>query len=390
MLHLAFWVSVVFIMYAYMVYPVMLRLLRTRRRPWKRGASLVRSVSIVIAARNEESRIVTCVKNSLEMLRDAGLGGEVIVVSDGSTDRTAALARDLNYPQVRVVAFQRHRGKAVAINRGCDLATNEIVVFTDTRQRWAHDALPNLLKNFADPEVGAASGELVLQESDGTLGGVGLYWRLEKWMRQQESLNHSSMGVTGAACAVRRRLFQPIPAGTILDDVYWPMRVVLAGYRVVHDETAVVYDRLPALKRDELRRKIRTLSGNFQLIWRLPALLIPWKNPVFTAFVSHKMARLLVPWAMLVALGTSCVLAQTSAVYGALFVLQVVFYALALVGITGDNRAAKTRLASTASAFVFLNGACLVAFFVWLSGGIRSSWHCAKYEPEGPELEQQA
>src|SRR5215470_5324190 len=97
------------------------------------------------------------------------------------------------------------------------------------------------------------------------MAGGGLYWRFAKWLRQKESLIHSQVGVSGAIAAVRRELFRPIPHGTLLDDVYWPLQVAMQGYRVVHDDRARAFDRLPENPRDEFRRKVRTLAGNFQL-----------------------------------------------------------------------------------------------------------------------------
>ena len=384
-LAIIFWASVAFVAYSYVLYPLMLRGVRLLRRPWQQAANSVEQISVVICARNEASRIATCVRNTLEIMRISNIEGEVIVVSDGSTDGTADAVRTLGFPQVTVIELEQNRGKAVALNRGCAVAINDILVFADTRQNWDRQALTRLLENFADPKVGAASGELILRQADGTLAGVGLYWRLEKWMRQQESAMHSCVGVTGAICAVRRKLFCEIPAGTILDDVYWPMMVVLAGYRVVHDERARVYDRLPARRRDELNRKIRTLSGNFQLLCRLPSVLLPWRNPVFFPFVSHKVSRLLVPWALILALVTSAML--DAPVYRAAFVLQLLLYAVGFAGLY-SRAAAQLRLVSTASAFVFLNSACLLAFFVWLLGAAQSNWHGVKYDVENNEMEQ--
>ena len=289
--------------------------------------------------------------------------------------------------QVTVAEFQDHSGKAVALNRGFDLARNNIVIFADTRQTWDLGTLPNLMKNFADPCVGAVSGELLLRESDGALAGVGQYWRLEKWMRKQESLLHSCVGVTGAVCAVRRVLYQPVPAGTILDDVYWPMKVVMAGYRVIHDARARIYDRLPTRRRDEYLRKIRTLSGNFQLIWRLPRLLVPWRNPIWFAFASHKLTRLFVPWALIGVFASSSLLAESNTIYRWLFVVQVLGYLIAIVGLCSEW-ASRSKVVAAASAFVLLNGACLVAMFVWISGGIRSNWYRVQYDPDGHEVEQ--
>ncbi len=240
------------------------------------------------------------------LLRGAEVPGEVIVVSDGSTDGTVAVAQQYADQGVRVIELAANEGKAVALSRAIAAAQEDIVVFADARQRWADDALVRLLENFADPQVGAVSGDLVLEESPGVMAGVGLYWRCEKWLRRAESAVGSQVGVTGAISAARRRLLPAIiPAGTLLDDIYWPLCVAMHGYSVVHDERALAFDRLPDQPRDEFRRKVRTLTGNFQIMTLLPASLLPWRNPVWLPWVSRKLSRLAMPWALLGMLSAS-------------------------------------------------------------------------------------
>ena len=232
-----------------------------------------------------------------------------------------------------------------------------------------------MLANFADPAVGAVSGDLVVPDADGALAGVGLYWRFEKWLRRQEGRLWSGVGATGAISAVRRELFRPIPRGTILDDVYWPMQVALQGYRVVHDEQAHAFDRLPDRTAAEFRRKVRTLSGCLQLVGRLPAVLTPWRNPVWLQFLSHKMMRLLAPWALLALLLTS-VLAP-GPFYRTAFVCQIVCYAAALLGLWAP--AARIRPLTVAASFLVLNAAAWVAFWVWATGRTERAWVKAAY-----------
>ena len=219
-------------------------------------------------------------------------------------------------------------------------------------------------RHFADPAVGAVSGDLIVRDCGGALAGVGLYWRFEKWLRRQESRLWSSVGATGAISAVRRGLFRPIPRGTILDDVYWPMRVALQGRRVVHDEQAHAFDRLPDRTGDEFRRKVRTLSGCFQLAARLPAALAPRGNPLWLQFLSHKMMRLVAPWALLALLLTS--LLAPGPIYQTAFACQAVCYAAALLGLWAP--AARFRPLAAAASFLMLNAAAWVAFWVWATG----------------------
>jgi cellulose synthase/poly-beta-1,6-N-acetylglucosamine synthase-like glycosyltransferase len=317
----------------------------------------------------------------VDLLHAARVEGEVIVVSDGSTDGTAAAARSVPGGLVRVIEFPDNRGKAVALAAAAAAARHDILVFADARQRWDPSALGHLLQNFADPGVGAVSGELVLESAPGVLAGVGLYWRFEKWLRRQESAARSMVGVTGAISAVRRELFRPPPPGTILDDVYWPLRVAMQGARVVFEARARAFDRLPEKTRDEFRRKVRTLAGNFQLLTLLPAALLPWRNPIWWQFVSHKLLRLAVPWALLGLLVSAAAL--PGAGYRAAFAAQVAAYLLALHGIWGGSGAGR-RLAAAAAAFLVMNAAAWAAFWVWAGGRTARSWTKVSYQDVVP------
>jgi cellulose synthase/poly-beta-1,6-N-acetylglucosamine synthase-like glycosyltransferase len=223
-------------------------------------------------------------------------------------------------------------------------------VFADARQRFAADALHELVANFTDERVGGASGQLVLDcelgETASTVGdGVGLYWKYEKWQRRSESRLRSTLGATGAIYALRRHLWQPLPPDTLLDDVLAPMRAVLAGYRIVFDERAIAFDRTAPDASVETRRKTRTLAGNYQILAIEPRLLVPILNPVWLQYVSHKFGRLLVPWALVALLASSVALAGTGVVYTAALVLQVGFYALAGIGAWFEGMASRQDVA---------------------------------------------
>ena len=374
-----FWASVAVIAYTFVIYPLALRLAGRFARPWKRGTELPRSVSVVIAVRNEEARkLPPEFAKSLATSRDRQSRARFWWCPMARPMARPRPCTALQHPQVRLLevsaALRQGGGDQPWLCRG------------DGRNRHPgrHAA------NVGPAGLGHTLGELCRSpgrrsqwrlwcctQSDGALAGVGLYWRLEKWLRRHESELHSCVGVTGAFFAVRRALFRPIPAGTILDDVYWPLEVVLAGYRVVHDEQAQSFDRLPPRSQDEFRRKVRTLAGNFQLLVCLPAALHPWRNPAFVPLVSHKLVPLLVPWAMLGMLVASGLLPGTW--YAAALAAQCTAYGCALLGLW-SRAAARIPLVSTAAAFLLLNGGCRLALFVWLTGNTSGVWRPVRYE----------
>lgn len=351
-----FWLSAGFIAYVYAGYPVLLAVwaaLQARGRAGRDRSEVpaaparttpLPGVSIVIAARNEAGRLPGRIENLLSSDYPAGLM-QILVASDGSTDGTPEALAPFG-EKVELLTLPPS-GKAAALNAAVALARHPVLVFADARQRFAPDAIRRLVSHFADPRIGAVSGELVLDcEAPGadpasTIGdGVGAYWRYEKWLRRQEAIVGSTLGVTGAIYAMRRWLWQPLPADTLLDDVLGPMRVVLRGYRVTFDAGAKAFDAASPDAASELRRKVRTLAGNFQLLAREPRLIVPVANPVWLQFVSHKVGRLLVPYALVALFAASAALAPRSAVYAAAFAAQSLFYGLAAYGALLDRRGA--------------------------------------------------
>jgi biofilm PGA synthesis N-glycosyltransferase PgaC len=340
---LMFWISAGFIVYVYFGYPALLamwaRIWPQPKLACPAGGELP-TVSIVVAARNEGRHLAARIENLLHLHYPA-TRRQIIVVSDGSTDDTLAVLRQYRL-SVDAIAINAS-GKAVALNAGVACARNQLLVFTDARQRFADDALVELTRPFADSRVGAVSGELLL-DGHSTIGaGVGMYWRFEKWIRRLESNVGSTIGATGAIYAMRRSLWRPLPAGTILDDVLAPMRCVLAGYRTVFNGQAQAFDRIAPDAEAEGRRKRRTLAGNYQILGLEPALVAPWRNPVWTQYVSHKVGRLLVPYALVTLMTASTALADRSFVYAAALVVQCSFYLLAGYGAWLDFKSRRDR-----------------------------------------------
>jgi poly-beta-1,6-N-acetyl-D-glucosamine synthase len=360
---LLFWSGFALVSYAYFGYAVWLSLcVRLRRRPIEKG-HFTPSVSIVIAARNEEANLPAKLEN-LRLLDYPQELLEIIIASDGSTDRTVSILREQTSPIVAVV-LDESNGKANALNEAVTRATGEVLVFLDARQIVEPDAVSELVSCFADPTVGAVSGELLLEASEArSEDALGIYWKIEKTVRKLESASGSVVGVTGAIYAIRRELYTKIPAGTILDDVFVPMNVARMGKRVVFQPSAVARDRLFSQKGKEFSRKVRTLTGNYQLLRLAPWLLSP-ANPLLFRFISHKLLRLMVPLLLLLMLMASAM--ARGPFYRAIFWLQVLFYVSAVFG-TLVPSVKQFKPVGIASTFVMLNAAAALAFYNFAAG----------------------
>jgi poly-beta-1,6-N-acetyl-D-glucosamine synthase len=359
-----FWISCVLVGYAYFGYPLWLYF---RARWWSRPvqkASIAPSVSIVIAVHNEAAVLPKKLEN-LALTDYPADRLEIIVVSDGSTDDTNGILAAEMRKSLRAVICPSHRGKAFALNQGIQVARGEIIVFTDSRQWIEPRAIRNLVGNFADSTVGGVTGELMLGNAgeDAVLAGVGLYWQVEKAIRKLESAAGSVLGATGALYAVRRRLLVPLPEGTILDDVYLPLQVVRQGFRVVFEPLARAWDSLEQSPKREFRRKVRTLTGNYQLVQLAPWLLTS-ANPVRFEFVSHKLLRLLIPFALLTALIASLWL--TGAFYRLALTLQLGLYSLGVLASLRRKIGFFEKPARLAFSFLLLNMAAVMALINFL------------------------
>jgi cellulose synthase/poly-beta-1,6-N-acetylglucosamine synthase-like glycosyltransferase len=326
-----------------------------------------------MVVRNEESVLERKLQNLLGLDYPPDLC-QVVVVSDGSTDRTEDILHEqAGNPRLLVVREQLQGGKARGLNDAIAVAGGEVIIFTDARQQIETGALRALVENFADPEVGCVSGALML--GDPALGeatkGMGLYWRIEKKIRELESESGSVVGATGALYAVRRELLTTVPVGTILDDLYIPLQVVRQGRRVVFEPRARAWDSPDLGGKREFARKVRTLTGNYQLLQ-----LAPWvlgaDNPILLRLVSHKLLRLAVPFALAAALLASLWL--KAPLYRMALVLQLAFYGLGLLALARLPKASViARIADAASTFVLLNTAAVVAFANFASGR-KTAW----------------
>ncbi len=370
-----FWAAFAFTAYTYVGYPALLWVLARLRRPGpvSHWDSAPFKVAVVIPAYNEQSviadklRVVLASHYPYERLR-------VLVVSDGSSDGTSAAARSVSDPRLTVIDRGVRSGKMATVNYAMSLVCEPIVIMTDAGEMFDEDTVPRLVARFADPALGAVSGELGLVAlHTGFSRSLGAYWRYEKAIRALEAVVGSVVGVTGPAYAIRRSLFHPMPTDTILDDLAIPLEVIKQGYRVGYERRAFAFERATQGSRHEFVRKRRTLAGNYQIIARYWRLLLP-QSPIAWQFWSHKVFRLLVPYALVFMLvGTFGLPWPLRAI---VLAAQALFYGLALIAVFVQP--SKRSWLNIPYAFCVLNWAAIAGSYYYLAGRLSVRWEKVK------------
>ena len=375
LLQLLFWASLFGLVYILAGYPILIGILACRfRRPISRAA-WQGSVSVIVCGYNESSRITHRLDNLFE-LEGAEQITQVLVGSDGSTDGMPEQVACYSDQRVELHAFDERRGKAAVLNDLIPLATGDIVLMVDVRQRIVSDALLRLTERFADPNVGVVSGELVFRDASSNstaASGVGAYWKYEKLIRTWESNYRSVPGATGALYAIRRSLLRPIHPATLLDDVVIPMQAIEQQYRCVLEPSAVLMDDPSGSSGDEAVRKRRTIAGCAQLLINQPRWALPWRNPIWWEFMSHKIARLLLPVLLATAL-VSNLLLLSDRVYAALMVGQAACYVAAMLGWLCQRAGYRSRVLGLFLMFLTLAGSTMLALWDASRGRFRPAW----------------
>lgn len=375
MIEFIFWFSLAGLVYVYLGYPLLVKVL-ARVVPMRRERhSVDQKVSLVIACHNEAERVGHKLSVLLQSTQ-AGLIDEVLIGSDGSTDDISAAVAEVNDSRVRLVEFLERRGKPAVLNELIPQCRSEIVVLCDARQILSDDSIPELLANFADPKVGVVSGELMFRQSssDSTAGrGIGAYWRYEKMIRRAEAQFRSVPGATGALYAIRREAFRPIPDSTLLDDVVIPMLAVTQGWRCVFERKAIAWDDPSDSLGREAIRKRRTIAGAAQLVVHHPSWLLPWKNPIWLEFVSHKLLRLVSP-VLLLSVAVTNILLSGQFPYSLLLLGQGCFYYSAFAGWLCQKIGRPSSIFGVQAMFLTLNATTVAALFDAMRGRFRVTW----------------
>jgi biofilm PGA synthesis N-glycosyltransferase PgaC len=367
---IAFWLSACAVVYTYAGYPIVLLFLRLFIHRPVRKNRIEPYVTLVVPAYNESRVIGAKIRNAASL--DYPVNKlEVLIASDGSSDDTVEAAQLLSDgSRIRVLAFSHNRGKISVLNDAVREAKGEIIVFSDASALLDSDSIRQLVANFADPEVGAVSGIYrVRHASEARLGPQEeIYWKYETFLKIQESSLASILGGHGQILAVRKDLY-PFPApGTINDDYVIPVRILTGGSRVVYEPLATACEE--AREMVGFQRRVRIMAGNMQQFREIKGLIWPPQALPLFFFLSHKVARSVVPF-FLVSLAVSNALLLDGRFYQLTGCFQLVFYGLALVG---NRWKLKPRALRLPYYFCFVNTAYLWSVCQSFQGRRRVRW----------------
>ena len=366
-LKIAFWVCIVLVFYTYLGYGMLLWLLvRIKRMVRGKDTKAVLpadealpDVTLLICAYNEQDIVYMKMENThqLDYPKDKL---HIMWVTDGSSDETnERLGR---YPEVEIVFTPERKGKTAALNHGISQVKTEITMMTDANTMINPGAVREIARCFMDPQVACVAGEkrvMARHEGQTAAEGEGLYWRYESTLKRWDSELYSAMGAAGELNAIRTKLYEPMPENALLDDFVMSMRMVDRGYRIAYSSDAYAMEYGSANLEEESKRKRRIAAGGLQSVWWLRGMMNPFRRFIVAfQFVSHRVLRWsITPIALmaLIPLNVLLVMMKAGTVYNIIWVLQLLFYAVAWLGWLLDQKGHKNKLLYVCYYFLFMN-----------------------------------
>ncbi len=383
-LSVTFWVALTLVFYAYIGYGILLyalvlikRLFTSKETPAKFTEP---EVTIIVPAYNEISCIAQKVVNT-HKLNYPKEKLKILFVTEGSTDGTTQFLQD--FPGISVIGGPERRGKIEAINMAMQRVKTPIVIFTDANTLLNKDAVYHIVRHYANPKVGAVSGEkriLTGNASNAAGAGEGLYWQYESFLKKLDAELHTLVGAAGELFSMRTELYKPVEKDTLLDDFVISLRIAGKGYKVVYDPEAYALEKPSFSVQEEMKRKIRICTGGFQSIIRLSYLLNPFQYGTLTfQYISHRVLRWAVaPFCLPVIFLANLFLYPTSRLYEAIFLLQIIFYALSLTGYILEKYKLRTKALFIPFYFSFMNYSVYLGLSKYLKGVQGGMWEKVK------------
>lgn len=386
-LKILFWICAALLIYVYLGYPLSIGLLaKLFPRPAYHEEASTPSVSLLISAFNESQVIASKLDNALALDYPHDRL-EIAVISDGSDDGTDEIVQSYSQRGVRLIRQHPRMGKTAGLNLGVSQAGGQLLVFSDANAIYQPDAVQWLAAHFSDSKVGYVVGNARYYEKrteSSSAASEGLYWKLETYLKKQESEFGSVVGGDGAIYAIRRELYSPL-LPTDINDFLNPLQIVVQGYIGVFEPRAVCYEEAAENFAQEYRRKVRIISRSLNALRRVPAVLNPLgRTRHWFMLVSHKLLRWFAPFFMILLFAASLALWQFP-FYRIIGVLQASFYTMALIGWRWDLKNKLGKVFSWAFYFSLVNIASLVGCLKCFRGDLSGKW-----APPRQKLQNQA
>ncbi|SDG99650.1 glycosyltransferase family 2 protein [Mucilaginibacter sp. P25] len=378
-------ISLFIVFYTFAGYGIFLYLIIRIKRAFKGRKALpsenldeLPTCTLVIAAYNEEYFIEQKISNSLLLNYPEGKL-KLLFVTDGSSDKTPAIVA--RYPQIQLLHQPQRAGKIAAVHRAMNYVDTDAVVFTDANTFLNKDALIKICRHYSDATVGAVAGEKrvhIDENADASAAGEGFYWKYESALKKWDSELYSVVGAAGELFSVRRSLYQPVEADTVLDDFMISMLIAAKGYRIVYEPEAYATETASENVSEELKRKVRIAAGGMQSILRLKKLFNPFPYPILSfQYISHRVLRwTITPFLLILSFILNVVLALKpgeTAMQG-LLLAQILFYLLALLGLIMEKRQLRIKVLFIPYYFCVMNYAVLAGIIRYFSTKQSAVW----------------
>lgn len=371
-----FWILVFLILYVYIGYFLVIVILGNLVKKKVKKDLIRPTVSFIIAAYNEESNIEKKLINTLDIDYPKNIF-EIVVASDGSTDRTDEIVKQFNNQGVKLFRVDGRVGKTETRNRAVRSTKSEIVVFSDATTHYQRDAVNKLVQNFADDKVGQVSGRYVyFDSSDSNIGiGTKIYWNYENLIKRAQTSLGTMTGVSGCINAFRRKLYTSLPPN-VIEDLVEPLMIVQKGYRVVFEHEALAFEKTSQRISQELIMRVRVIRGGMEGLLFARKLLNPLRYPL-PAFqlISHKVLRWLMPVFLVVLfLFNVFLIFEDNIYYNVLFLSQIIFYSVAGIAYVLEKKGIKSQLLSLPLYFCVVNYASLIAIYKTMTSELAETW----------------
>lgn len=362
------WLSILLLLYAYIGYPFTIALLSLIFRNKVKTREIIPHVSIIITAFNEEKDIENKLKNCFD-LDYPGQKLEIIVASDGSTDKTDEIVRRYEKSDTLVPVIL-HRvegrlGKTAAQNSAVKICQGEIIVFSDAASMYDRKAIKKIARNYADPTVGAVSGMYNYIKEGSSAAGLAtiIFWKFENFIKSCQTKIKTITGCCGCIYSLRKNLYTDLPP-EIISDLVEPLMILKKGYRIVFEPEALALEETAGNSKDEFKMRIRVIVRGMNGMLFVRDLFNLRKYP-FVAFqlISHKLIRWIVPIFAIIVFISNAFLVRDSGFYMFMFLLQMIFYGFAFTGFIMERKGVHKAIFYLPLYFCIVNLASLISIF---------------------------